>query len=113
MTSDSLRRVRAIVPVTRFALLLAWGVATTAGKDLGNGFTDHGVATPLSNHRGMVATSDGQGRDVMLVWLYDHRGAYSLLMIDADTGAAEQFATPYPWGGDGPFASILSRGQKY
>jgi hypothetical protein len=24
--------------------------------DLGDGFVDHGVATPISNHRGTVAT---------------------------------------------------------
>ena len=84
-----------------------------ATHDLGRGFSDHGVATPLSQSRGMVATADGAGRDVMLVWLYDHRGGYSLLMIDAETGRSEQFATPYSWEGDGPFASLLSSGNKY
>jgi hypothetical protein len=61
----------------------------------------------------MVATADGHGRDVMLVWLYDHCGGYALLVIDAETGASEQFATPYPWRGDGPFASLLSREGEY
>ena len=84
-----------------------------ASRDLGGGFLDHGVATPLSQSRGMVATADGAGRDVMLVWLYDHRGGYALLMIDAATGKTEQFPTPYPWDGDGPFASLLSSGNKY
>lgn len=104
--------INTVTPVLLlFALVPA--TAAAASKDLGHGFADHGVATPLSNHRGMVATADGQGRDVMLVWLYDHRGAYALLMIDAETGGSEQFATPYPWGGDGPFASLLSRQHKY
>ncbi|MBI5768371.1 MAG: hypothetical protein HZA93_11295 [Verrucomicrobia bacterium] len=97
-------------------MLLACGLTAglaAASRDLGGGFVDHGVATPLSQHRGMVATSDGAGRDVMLVWLYDHRGGYALLMIDAETGKTEQFATPYPWGGDGPFASLLSSRGKY
>lgn len=92
--------------------LLASGLAA-ASRDLGGGFVDHGVATPLSQHRGMVAARDGTGRDVMLVWLYDHRGGYALLMIDAETGKSEQFATPYPWGSDGPFASLLSRQGRY
>ena len=87
--------------------------AFAVSEDLGRGFSHHGVATPLSNHRGMVATADGAGRDVMLVWLYDHRGGYALLLIDAATGKSEQFPTPYPWAGDGPFASLLSRGGKY
>ncbi len=93
---------------------LTFGARAQAGsRALGDGFIDHGVATALSQHRGMVATSDGEGRDVMLVWLYDHRGGYALLMIDAETGKSDQFATPYPWAGDGPFASLLSRAGKY
>ena len=51
--------------------------ASGATEDLGNGFQDHGVATPVSNHRGTVATIDGQGRNVVLVWLFDHRGGYA------------------------------------
>lgn len=96
-------------------LLLSAAAASlpAASRDLGGGFADHGVATPISQHRGMVATADGAGRDVMLVWLYDHRGAYALLLIDADNGQTELFPTPYPWSGDGPFASLLSRSGRY
>ena len=57
-----------------------------ATEDLGNGFAHHGVATPVSNHRGIVATKDGDGRDIVLAWLMDHRGCYELLLIDAETG---------------------------
>ncbi len=96
-----------------FAALLLAGTAPAATRDLGGGFRDHGVATPLSQHRGMVATADGAGRDVMLVWLYDHRGGYALLMIDAETGRTRQVATPYPWAGDGPFASLLWSRNRY
>ncbi|MFC1526054.1 hypothetical protein ACFL6X_04495 [Candidatus Latescibacterota bacterium] len=82
-------------------------------QDLGNGFCDHGVVTPISNHRGTVATVDGEGRNVVLLWLYDHRGGYALLMIDAESGEAEQFPMPYDWGGDGPFASVLSSRNRF
>lgn len=85
----------------------------TGTRDLGNGFLDHGVATPVSNHRGIVATVDGQGRNVVLVWLFDLRGGYALLLIDAETGKSEEFAVPFPPGGDCPYASILSSGNKY
>lgn len=66
-------------------------MAFAATEDLGKGFRHHGVATPVSNHRGIVATVDGQGRDVVLVWLYDHRGGYALLLIDAETGSASVY----------------------
>lgn len=77
-----------------------------------NRFTVHGVAAPFSTSRGIVATKDGQGRNIVLVWLYDHRGCYALLLIDAETGKSEVFPTPFSWGGDAPFASILSSANK-
>lgn len=96
-----------------------WLVATTvsmasaATEDLGNGFEHHGVATPISNHRGTVATVDGQGRNIVLVWLFDHRGGYALLWIEAETGRSEEYAMPFPPGGDCPYASILSSRNKF
>lgn len=82
-------------------------------QDLGNGFFDHGVATPVSNHRGIVAIVDGNGHDVVLAWLFDHRGGYALLMIDAETGKSDEFPMPFPPGRDGPYASILSSSNKF
>ena len=93
--------------------VLADGRALAETEDLGNGFLHHGVATPVSNHRGTVATVDGEGQNVVLVWLFDHRGGYALLAIDAETGESREVRTPFPPGGDCPYASILSSGNKY
>jgi len=82
-------------------------------EDLGNGFRHHGVATPVSNHRGIVATVDGQDRNVALVWLFDHRGGYALLMVDAETGQSTEYPVPFPPGGDCPYASILSSRNRF
>jgi len=87
--------------------------AVAATEDLGNGFLHHGVATPVSNHRGTVATVDGQGRNIVLVWLFDHRGGYALLWIDAETGKSQEYPMPFPPGGDCPYASILSSRNKF
>ncbi len=88
--------------------------AAAASEPLGNGFYDHGVAAPISNHRGTVATVDAQGRNVVLLWLMDHRGVYALLMIDAETGKADQFPIPFNNAKkDSPFASILSSSNKF
>ena len=94
-------------------LLLASCKAKAVAEKLGNGFYHHGVATPISNHRGTVATVDGQGRNVVLIWLYDHRGGNAVLMIDAQTGKADQIPMPFPIGGDCPFASVLSSQNKF
>lgn len=92
--------------------LFAATINTVAGQDLGNGFFDHGVASPISNHRGTVATVDENGRNVVLVWLFDHRGGYGLLQIDAETGKTQQFPMPFP-PGDAVYSSILSKGNKF
>ncbi len=102
-----------IVLVGTVLVALAVQTAFAATEDLGNGFFHHGVATPVSNHRGTVATVDGEGRNVVLVWLFDHRGGYALLLIDAETGKSEEFTMPFPPGGDCPYASILSSGNKF
>jgi streptogramin lyase len=94
-------------------LVSSGATASAATEDLGGGFLHHGVATPVSNHRGTVATVDGQGRNVVLVLLYDHRGGYALLLIDAATGRSEEYPMPFPPGGDGPYASILSSRNKF
>jgi hypothetical protein len=101
-------------------LILAWmslqllmsGSAVAATQDLGNGFRSHGIASPNSTHRGTVATVDGQGHHVVLAWLADLRGGYELLLIDVDTGKAEEYVLPFP-AGDFPYASILSSGNKF
>ena len=95
------------------AALLTAVVAPGATRDLGDGFRDHGVATPVSNHRGTVATQDGQGHDVVLIWLFDKRGGYAILMVDVDTGTSRQIATPFPPAGDCPYASLLSSRNRY
>lgn len=104
------------------ALLTVLGVAGLADpapvagqtRDLGNGFKDHGVAAPISNHRGIVSTVDGEGRNVVLAWMMDHRGVYSLLMVDAETGKSEQYPLPFNnTKKDSPFASVLSSGNRF
>lgn len=87
--------------------------ALAAKDDLGDGFMHHGVATPVSNHRGTVATTDGQGNNIVLVWLFDHRGGYALLWIDAETGKSKEYPMPFSPGGDCPYASVLSSGNKF
>ena len=82
-------------------------------KNLGNGFYDHGVASPISNNRGVVSTVDDNGRNVVLVWLFDHRGGYALLMIDALTGKSEEFPIQFDPKQDTPYSSILSSDNKF
>jgi len=110
MTICSQRRF-AWMAVILFGLFLRPAISQT--EDLGNGFKHHGIATPTSNHRGTVATRDGSGRPVVLSWLFDHRGGYALLLVDAETGKSEEFPMPFPPGGDCPYASVLSSKNRY
>jgi hypothetical protein len=106
-------RVRKLIWLMIFLFGAALQPALAQTEDLGNGFRHHGIATPISNHRGTVATVDGNGHPVVLSWLFDHRGGYALLVVDAETGKSEEFPMPFPPGGDCPYASILSSKNRY
>jgi hypothetical protein len=98
-----------------YLLLLMYCLVTvlqSSAQDLGNGFYDHGVTSPISNHRGTVATVGANGEKVVLLWLMDHRGGYSLLEISAETGKSQQFDMPFP-AGDAAYTSILSSKNKF
>jgi len=60
-------------------------------------FIDHGIAAPVSESRGTIATLDRDGTPIMLAVAYDiykGLGRASLLVIDARTGATEQYWYP-------------------
>ena len=114
---STFNRPQKLIALSLLSIFLSLAASTpVASQDLGKGFFDHGVASPISNDRGIVATIDGNGRDVALIWLMDHRGGYALLMIDAETGKSEQFPIPFsldvPYG-DVPYSSILSSKNKF
>lgn len=78
------------------------------------GFIDHGVASPYAHPRGIIATEDGEGNNVLLIWLFDHRGTFGLLSVDVNSGKTRQFDMPFPVGGDAVYSSILgSNGKVY
>ena len=112
-----LNKFQNLIVLTLFSIFLSLATSIPVfSEDLGKGFFDHGVAYSISSRRGAVATVDGNGRNVVLLWLYDHRGGYGLLMIDAETGKSEQFPIPFtldvPYG-DTPYSSILSSKNKF
>ena len=72
------------------------------------GFVDHGIPTPVAQTRGVVSTVDQSGQDVILTWLQDWRGGYAILMVNAETGASQQFDVPFKPDGDEPSAIYLS-----
>jgi hypothetical protein len=103
-------------PVVLACLMFCQGVALhvrAESNDLGEGFVDHGVPARISQHRGIVATSDQAGKDIVLAWLFDHRGGYGLLQVDAESGESHLFSMPFPVGSDCPFASVLSSRNRF
>lgn len=97
------------------AAVLAGGLfghcAHAQTRDLGGGFRDHGRFSAAMTSRGMVCTVDGEGNDVILVWLFDHRYAYALAVIESMTGDVE--LVPRPIAEDCPFASVLATNGRY
>ena len=110
---STFNRGQKLITLTLLSFILSLAASNpVASQDLGKGFFDHGVASPVSNHRGIVATVDGNGKNVALLWLFDHRGGYALLMIDAETGKSQTFPMPFP-AGDAAYSSILSSKNKF
>jgi len=107
-----LKTVASVSGPAVLALLVIAGTAWSATKDLGRGYQDHGAASRVSSHRGIIATVDGEGRNVVLVWLMDHRGGYELLLIDAETGRHQEVPVPFRPKLDSPYASLLSSRNK-
>ena len=93
-------------------LALGLNVAAASVEDI-YGVIDHGVAAPLSHARGIVACTLANGSKQLLVLPMDHRGGYELLAVDVITGESKEIPMPFDQQGDSPFASILSKGNKY
>lgn len=53
-------------------LLMVSGAAAAA--DLGNGFIDHGVCSPVSSNKGATVATDADGNDMLVCILADYRG---------------------------------------
>lgn len=93
---------RAIIPILALALLPIAG-ATQPADD----FVDHGVAVEVSQPRCPVVTTDEDGDLIAMMWLRDHSGCKSLLVVDAETGDSEQIGFERGhW--DSPFTALLS-----
>lgn len=84
------------------------GDKDTQSRAQAAGFADHGIPTPVAQTRGVVSTVDQNGQDVILTWLQDWRGGYAVLMVNAETGASQQFEAPFKPEGDEPSAIYLS-----
>ena len=79
---STFNRCQKLIALTLLSFILSLAASIpVASQDLGKGFFDHGVASPVSNHRGTVATVDGNGRNVVLLWLFDHRGGSTFRII--------------------------------
>ena len=79
------------------ALLIGAPVMHTAhgqSTDLGGGFMDHGPAGSANSNRGMACALDGDGKEVVLLWLFDAGYSYALAVIDAQTGEVEEIPRP-------------------
>lgn len=94
-----------------FRILTLEEPGDTVENELGNGFSDHGVAVPVSCTLSYAVTTNKDGKNVVLAWLNDHRGEYALLEIDPDIGKSAQHPVPNATGS--AFGSLLSSGNRF
>ena len=94
-----------------FRILTIEEPGDTVEDEPGNGFSDLGVAVPISCTLSYAVTTNKAGKNVVLAWLNDHRGEYALLEIDPDTGKSEQH--PVPEASGSAFGSLLSSRNRF
>ena len=99
--------MRTIAVFGAVLVLLVFTLTDGALAQENDAFSNHGVAAQVSRSRGATATIDGDGNRIVLVWLMDHRGTRSKLIIDAETGETEQIGLECPYN-DSPFAVLHS-----
>ena len=93
-------------------LLMVSGAAAAA--DLGNGFIDHGVCSPVSSNKGATVATDADGNDMLVCILADYRGANGIYTVTPATGKQEFFALPFaPDASYAVFSSLYSSGNRY
>ena len=87
----------------------------TAGAAVAAEITDHGIAAPVSNLCGVVATADRAGHDLAVALLADASGGSGALIVDI--AARKSCFVPFPdhtWNIDNrSFTSLLSTKNRY
>lgn len=96
---------------------LWWGammMLMMAGATLAQpGFVDHGVAVPLAERRGVVATHTADGKNIAIACSLDLSPRPWLLVTDLDSGESEQVYMPEGTPNLPPYASLLSSNGKF
>lgn len=81
-------------------------------------FVKHGLASAVSESRGVAAVRDANGRSLVLTLLLDLSPLGSLLVTDVDSGETRQIHFPEStrsdvWAKWAPYASLLSRNGRF
>ena len=93
-------------------------VATAAHLLKDNRFANLGLASAVSESRGIAALRDGRGRSLVLTLLLDLSPRGSLLLTDVDSGETTQVEFPQStrsdtWAAWAPYASLLSANGRF
>jgi dienelactone hydrolase len=83
-----------------------------------SGFADLGIASAVSESRGVATAQDSSGKSLVLTCLLDMSTLGSLLVTDIDSGRTEQVDYPEstraePWAAWASYASLLSRNGRF
>lgn len=78
-----------------------------------NGFTDHGVAVPVAENRGIAITRNANSKNLVIACSLDNSAQGWILVTDIDTGETRQYYYPEGVPNSAPFASLLSRNGRF
>ncbi len=107
----SLTRGGTTLKLALVVTLICLTAATQAQEE--HAFTDHGVGAAVAESRGFVATQGAQGKPLLIALSLDQSPRGWILLIDPDTGEAEQFYYPEGVPNSAPFASLVSENGRF
>ena len=95
-------------------LLCALATCTLAQERNGRDkLTDHGVAVPLAERRGVVTTQDAQGHHLVIACSLDLSPRGWILVTDVDSGQTTQIHCPKGVANSAPYGSLMAANGKF
>jgi len=88
-------------------------VMLTSGAVAQQGFVDHGVAVPLAERRGVVATQTADGKSIAIACSLDLSPRPWVLVTDLDSGETTQEYMPEGTPNSPPYGSLLSSNGRF
>ncbi len=113
MQDDAMMVVGAKVCLTMMFLMMCFVLGPVYAQQKDDTLIDHGVAVPLAESRGAVATEDANGKSLAICCSLDMSPRGWILVTDIDSGESTQVWYPEGVSNSAPYGSVLAKTGKF